>query len=264
VAEILVSITQTGGPDVVTNIDQVLEYTIVIENIGTLNVTELNLVNIQPDGSTGTLFGPTGDDGIANVLDIGETWTFTSSYTTSIIDFQNAVDLVNTISVTAAEITDPVEDTAITPLIVSDLSLTKTMDNNAPVVGNEVTFTIVVTNDGKDDVTGVQVTDLLPSGYNYVSDDASGNYDPVTGLWNAGDITVGNSVNLNITALVNAAGEYSNTAEITAADNLDSDSTVNNHVPEEDDQDSVGATPQPASDLSLSKSVDNDSPNVSE
>jgi uncharacterized repeat protein (TIGR01451 family)/gliding motility-associated-like protein len=179
-----------------------------------------------------------------------------------LIDFQNGVDLVNTLSVTSAEIITAETDTAITPLIVSDLSLSKTIDNNVPLVGSVVTFTIEVTNDGQSDVTGVEVTDLLPSGYTYASDDAAGSYDPVSGIWNAGAIAVGNTVSLNITATVNATGDYQNVAEITASDNLDSDSTVNNNNPAEDDQDSAGATPQAASDLSLTKTVDNSSPNV--
>jgi uncharacterized repeat protein (TIGR01451 family) len=125
-----------------------------------------------------------------------------------------------------------------------------------------VIFTIEVTNDGKDDVTGVEVTDILPNGYSYVSDDAAGNYDAISGIWNAGAIATGNAVSLNITATVNPTGDYDNVAEITGADNLDSDSTVNNNDPSEDDQDNAGATPQAASDLSLTKVVDISNPNV--
>ena len=111
---------------------------------------------------------------------------------------------------------------------MSDLSLTKTIDNATPVVGTDVVFTIVVNNDGKSDVSGVQVTDLLPNGYTYVSDDAAGAYDAGTGIWNVGSIANGASASLHITANVNATGDYENVAEITASDNLDSDSFVNN------------------------------------
>ncbi len=262
VADINVSITQTGGPAQVDNIGQTIEYTIVIENIGTLDVTAINALVTQPDGSAGTITGPAGDGGTPGVLDIGETWTYTTSYTSSLVDFQNAIDLINSLAVTSAEIVVPETDTAITPLIVSDLSLTKTIDNNAPLVGSNVVFTIEVTNDGKNDVTGVEVTDLLPTGYAYVSDDAAGNYDAISGIWSAGAIATGSTVSLNITANVNPTGDYDNVAEITAADNLDSDSTVNNNDPSEDDQDSAGATPQAVSDLSLTKVVDNSNPNV--
>ena len=35
---------------------------------------------------------------------------------------------------------------------------------------------MVVTNNGPSEATGVEVTDLLPSGYSYVSDDTGGAY----------------------------------------------------------------------------------------
>ncbi len=262
VAELDVSITQTGGPNPVTNTGQVLDYTIVLDNFGTLDITNVNIVNTLPDGSIGILTGPIGDAGIPGVLDIGEIWTYTVSYNTSLVDFQNAVDLVSAISVTSTEITIPEEDTAITGLIVSDLSLNKTIDNATPVVGTNVVFTIVVNNDGKSDANGIQVTDLLPNGYTYVSNDAGAAYDALSGIWTVGSILNGANATLNITANVNAGGDYNNIAEITASDNLDSDSFVNNNDATEDDQDNAGASPQASSDISLTKTVDNATPNV--
>jgi uncharacterized repeat protein (TIGR01451 family)/gliding motility-associated-like protein len=262
VADLVVSITQTGGPDPVNNIGQTIDYTIVLDNTGTLDITNLNITNLLPDGSNGVLVGPIGDGGTPGVLDIGETWTYTVSYTTSLVDFQNAIDLVAAISVTATEVTTPEEDTAITELIVSDLSLNKSIDNNTPLVGSNVVFTITVNNDGKSDATGIQVTDLLPDGFTYVSDDAAGDYVSGTGVWTVGNILNGGSATLNITASVNAGGDYDNIAEITASDNLDSDSFVNNNDATEDDQDNANASPQAVSDLSLTKTVDNSTPNV--
>ena len=262
VAELDVSITQTGGPDPVNNIGQTIDYTIVLDNTGTLDITNINIINLLPDGSNGVLVGPTGDAGTPGVLDIGETWTYTVSYTTSLVDFQNAIDLVSSISVTATEVTTPEEDTAITELIVSDLSLTKSIDNGTPLVGSNVVFTITVNNDGKSDATGIEVTDLLPDGYAYVSDDGAGTYVSGTGIWTIGNVLNGGSASLNITASVNAGGDYDNIAEITASDNLDSDSFVNNNDATEDDQDNANTSPQAASDISLTKTVDNTTPNV--
>ena len=261
VADYTVSITQDSGPASVNAIGQTLGYTIQFTNIGTLDVTGINIVNTQPDGTLGTLVGPTGDAGTPGVLDIGETWTYTVTYTTSLVDFQNAIDLVNTISITSTEVTSPEEDTAITPIIVSDLSLNASVNNASPVVGSDVILTIEVENDGPSDVTGIEVTDLLPSGYTYVSDDA-GTYDAVTGLWTIGGISNGSSAVINITATVNATGDYTNVAEVTAADNLDPDSTVNNNDINEDDQDSISLTPEASSDISFTMDIDNDTPNI--
>src|SRR6185369_14699202 len=66
----------------------------------------------------------------------------------------------------------------------ADLSVLKTVDNPTPNVGDQVVYTITLTNAGPDDATGVQVTDLLPAGLTYVSSNPSqGAYDNVSGLW---------------------------------------------------------------------------------
>ena len=91
---------------------------------------------------------------------------------------------------------------------------------------------------------------MLPSGYTYVSDD-SGVYDAATGIWTAGDIAAGIQVVINITAAVNPAGDYTNIAEVFAADNVDPDSTPNNGVTGEDDQFEITITPIPVADIEL-------------
>lgn len=96
-----------------------------------------------------------------------------------------------------------------------DLSVVKTADNSEPFIGHSVFFTIVATNNGSYDATGVTVTDLLQSGYTYISSVATaGTYDPSTGIWTIGNLGVGISEILTIEALVNPTGSYVNTAII--------------------------------------------------
>ena len=57
-------------------------------------------------------------------------------------------------------------------------------------------------------------------------------------------------------------GSYLNISEVTASNELDLDSTVNNGVTTEDDYAEQVTTPIPVADLSLSKSVDTATPNV--
>ncbi|MEO0532889.1 MAG: gliding motility-associated C-terminal domain-containing protein, partial [Cyanobacteria bacterium P01_A01_bin.123] len=141
-------------------------------------------------------------------------------------------------------------------------SLTKTVDNLNPDVNTNVVFTLTVTNDGPNDATNVQVTDILPSGFTYDSDDGAGTYNNGTGLWNVGTVTSGTSTTLNITASVNTTGIYTNVAEVTDQDQVDSDSTPNNGVLSEDDQDEVVLNPIQLVDISVTKTADDFTPNV--
>ncbi len=80
-------------------------------------------------------------------------------------------------------------------------------------------------------------------------------------------IAAGGSVDLTFEAVIEAPsgapGEYVNVAEVTAADTNDPDSTPNNDDGDqsEDDEDNAVVAPQVA-DLSLTKAVDDTSPNV--
>ena len=98
----------------------------------------------------------------------------------------------------------------------ADLSLTKTVDVPTPDVGNDVVFTITVSNAGPSTATGVLVTDQLPSGFTYVADNSGGSYNPATGAWSVGTLAVGVNQVLTITATVNDTGNYTNLAEVTA------------------------------------------------
>ena len=154
------------------------------------------------------------------------------------------------------------------PIAVSDLEISKTVDNTSPFVGTNVVFTLTVTNNGPSVSTGVEVTDLLPTGYVFVSDDSAGAYDPLTGIWTVPDIISGGTSTINITAFVLATGFYNNQAEITATDNVDLDSDVNTSYGVDDLADGIAdddeiiivVTPIPVSDVSLVKTVNDLNP----
>ncbi|WP_238944648.1 DUF11 domain-containing protein [Allofranklinella schreckenbergeri] len=96
----------------------------------------------------------------------------------------------------------------------ADLSVNKVVDKLKPQVGSEVVFTLSAHNAGPSPVSAAQVTDLLPSGYTFVSAAPATSYDAATGVWTVGALSAGSSRTLRITAKVNATGSYANTAEI--------------------------------------------------
>jgi large repetitive protein len=113
---------------------------------------------------------------------------------------------------------------SVTPPGVADLSLTKSVTNATPTAGTNVDFTITVTNGGPDSATGVVVKDKLPSGFTYVSDNASGAYASSTGLWTIGTIANAGSATLIVTATALAAGNHTNDAEVVDTTTADPDS----------------------------------------
>lgn len=97
----------------------------------------------------------------------------------------------------------------------ADLHIVKTVDNAAPLAESTVVFTIEVGNDGPDDASGVTVLDKLPSGYTFVSAEAStGAYDEDSGTWTVGRLVNSASATLQVSATVNAEGAYLNRAQV--------------------------------------------------
>jgi uncharacterized repeat protein (TIGR01451 family) len=90
----------------------------------------------------------------------------------------------------------------------TDLALSKFVDNATPSVGDTITYTIVVTNNGPEGATGVVVTDSLPAGVVFVSSTTSqGSYDSGTGLWNVGAVANLASATLTITCVIDSLAQ---------------------------------------------------------
>jgi uncharacterized repeat protein (TIGR01451 family) len=136
----------------------------------------------------------------------------------------------------------------------ADLALTKAVDNPTPNVGDNVIFTVTLTDNGPNPATGVQVLDMLPAGLSLVSVTPSqGTYSSTTGVWTVGTVDLATPLTLTLTARVNSPFRRTNTATISAADQFDPVSTNNSA--------SASETPQRA-DLVVTKTVDHATPNV--
>jgi len=109
----------------------------------------------------------------------------------------------------------------------ADLGITKISSPPNPTLGQNLTFTITVTNPSMTAVTGVVVTDKLPAGLTYVSDDGGGAYVPATGLWTVGSLAASGSATLNVVATLTTTDPVANRAQITAASPLDTNPANN-------------------------------------
>ena len=134
------------------------------------------------------------------------------------------------------------------PATTINLRLHKAISNSAPVIGDVVTYSLVVANaPGSTTATNVSVKDqLLGDGVTYVPNSASalrGNAtfasvfsaSAITGTWTIPSIAPGDSVVVVMKATVVSRGVWFNTAEIASADQKDSNSTPNNGSLLEDD-----------------------------
>ncbi|PHN00639.1 SdrD B-like domain-containing protein, partial [Flavilitoribacter nigricans] len=258
--------------DATPNVGDDVIFTISVTNDGPSVATGVTVTDNLPSGysfvsSDGDYVGglwTIGTIGIGETVTLNITATVLASgdyFNVAEVTTANEDDVDSTPNNDDGDQSEDDEDNADTdPNPIIDLSLTKVVDNATPNVGDDVIFTISVTNDGPSVATGVTVTDNLPSGYSFVSSDG----DYVGGLWTIGTIGIGETVTLNITATVLASGDYFNVAEVTTANEDDVDSTPNNDDGDqsEDDEDNAETNPNPVIDLSLTKVVDNATPNV--
>lgn len=139
-----------------------------------------------------------------------------------------------------------------------DLELDKTVTPQLAQIGESVTWTITVTNEGARSATGVEVHDLLPAGVTYESHYGTGNFDPVAGTWAVGVVEVGAAITLNIVTSVDVIGDIVNEAEVTMADQDDIDSVPGDGTGDDWDDAVLRVVPTGSEliDLELTKTAD--------
>lgn len=85
----------------------------------------------------------------------------------------------------------------------ADLSIAKSVDDANPTNGDNITFTITVTNNGPNSASNITVSEVLSPAFVFVSSNASqGSYNANTGIWNVGSLSNGGTATLTITVTV--------------------------------------------------------------
>ncbi|MFH1842504.1 MAG: hypothetical protein ABIF77_04805 [bacterium] len=246
-------------------------------DVGDIVTYNLTLTNLGPDDATGIAVADTVPEGLAFQSSLASRGSYDSE--TGIWSLDNLASgdsatlalqgqvladaaghgIVNTASIVSADQTDPVgdnnEDSAALTVTDADLNLIQVVDQPAPNEGDNVLFTVTLTNDGPDEATGIVVLDSLDAGLTLLeATPEQGEFDTETGLWNVAYLAVGSSASLTLAAVVDSSTSgavLTSTATITTADQGDSNP---------DDNGAAASVTVNSIDLSLTKVVGDPSP----
>ena len=255
------ALTHTVVPEEANPGDEVV-YTTTVSNLGPDKSGEVvvklsppeDLTYLHAEPSVGTYHhGSTTWTIPETGLSVAETLVWTGK-----VGDEVSGTLTSTAEITSATPADPnpgnEADSALLLVVQDALSLTLTVDEANPAVGDGIRYDIVVRNGGSQSAVLVTVVDDLPGEVRYLSQTIlgesgplAGSYDPGSGLWSVGDLAPGASAELLIDVEVREGTEgvtFANSAAITGPI-LDGDDPADN-------EDSVDVTVRGA-DLSVSQ-----------
>jgi len=205
-----------------------LTYTITIRNVGDVASGDITLLDRLPGGAT------------VNMLTV-EPGTSCSSFPTSVVCSSKCLgpgrtitvrilvslnqsalpQITNRVTVSTPDDADPSNDAAelvtnVLPALV-DLAVTKVGPTEV-VVGQNIVYSMTVTNNGPSTATGIELKDTLPPGTTFVSSPVC--LPPVGGIVTCpiSNLTPGSSTAPQVTILATTAGVITNKAVVRAAE----------------------------------------------
>ncbi|WP_226592952.1 beta strand repeat-containing protein, partial [Microseira wollei] len=154
------SITNPNGTAGGTTVDQVgdvVRYAITVDNNGNQTLTGVTV----SDPRISNLSLASGDSDSDSQLDVNETWTYTGAYTVTQADIDNGGNILNTATADSTQTGSESASTSVPVTQNPDLNITKTASvpgGTADVVGEVISYSIVVDNNGNQTLTGVTVS----------------------------------------------------------------------------------------------------------
>lgn len=223
-----VALSKTAGA-AVGYVGSNILYTVTATNLGPGTALDLQITDLLPAGLTNLGAAATLGTYVASngLWTVGTLNHYASAILTVTARVTAAAAITNQASVTALTglDTNAANDSASVAIVtygISDLAVSKSSNRLTPKVGADVVYTVTVTNKGPYDATGVDVTDLLPTGVTYSNYSATaGVYSNATGVWTIGTLSNQSAAALVITARVDAAVALTNRAYVSRIDQLD-------------------------------------------
>src|SRR5690606_20627673 len=209
--EIVITVNE-GGPTTLTT-DHIGE--ICLDDVITY-VTDAGQSNYQWEVVGGQIVsGGTPQDNFVDII-----WTEVgNNYVAVIYDPSNGCFLGDT-----AILTQDV-------IVCADIDITKEASNLTPMMGENVTFTITVTNSGPNDFEDVIISEEIQSGFTYISSESTlGGYNPLTGIWQIDVLPANQTAVLTLVVQVLRDGDYVNIVRITNSTPTDKDPDNNEAI----------------------------------
>nr|WP_252723752.1 gliding motility-associated C-terminal domain-containing protein [Winogradskyella psychrotolerans] len=187
---------------------------------------------IEANGSTTTFIGAAGDTfvGIENLVFPEGVVSCTFSVRISadvsgsyLNNFQNFTNNNNVDTSQTSATLNVIVDTSNV-----DIEIIKTVEPLEAVYGEHVDFTITATNLGTTTATLIEVIDILPQGYDFVSvTTSSGIFDETTFIWSISSLNPDSSESLILTSSVISSTDLTNLAILHSVNEPDRDLTNN-------------------------------------
>lgn len=144
----------------------------------------------------------------------------------------------------------------------TDLSITQTVSNNSPIIGETVTFTLTGRNNGPD-ASRISITDTLPVNFGgtFTVNENSINFTcsrsgQVINCSGTRSFATNETVTVTITATVLSVGSPQNTASISSFNSIADNNLTNNTASQS------FTIPVPSADLSITKTANTTIPNL--
>ncbi len=204
------------GPDRIGLLDQAT-YNITVSNVGDSPASAVIVTDTVPAGMSFVSAEPT-----AAVANGTVTWNlgtlpFNTPMTFTLVLRGDAVgEWTNMVEVVSAEGLRA-QASALTTIVPGTIAVTKTGPEQAEI-GSQATYEISVANIGQGGLTGVVLTDTVPTGMSYVSSDPSGSQADNFVTWNIGTLAVNDSRTFSLTLRADEAGSWTDTAEAISAE----------------------------------------------